>query len=126
IQTTTDSAGKYALSDVKAGQYILGFYHTILDSLAIAPPFTRIEVGGTRGMRADLGVPSPGTLIAVFCGAPQSTKDSPGVVIGHVYDAITRQAVRDAKVVAQWQNMGLVKGIIEVSTSQLTATTAAG
>jgi hypothetical protein len=128
IRVTTDSVGRYVLTDVSPGKYVLGFYHAVLDSIGIEPPFVRIEVGSTRGasaLRADLGVPSPAQIITAVCGPP-SAKDSVGVVIGHVYDASTRQGVEGGRVVAEWRSFGVVANKLQMSNPQVIATTARG
>jgi hypothetical protein len=124
MQATTDSGGKYTLNAVPAGAYVLGFYHAVLDSIGIEPPFVRIEVGGAdkASLRVDLGVPGPARIIAAACGPPRDTA-SPGMVAGRLYDATSRNAVTGATVVAEWQRVRLVSGTVEVSRPQLVATT---
>ena len=76
---TTDSVGRYALTDVSPGKYVFGFSHAVLDSIGIEPPFVRIEVGSPPGARRiDLGVPGPAQIFTAVCGAV--AKDSVGVV----------------------------------------------
>src|SRR5215510_3460868 len=94
MQATTDSGGKYTLNGVPTGAYVLGFYHGVLDSIGIEPPFVRIEVGGggtdkPTSLRVDLGVPGPARIIAATCGPPRDTT-SLGMVAGHLYDATSR------------------------------------
>src|SRR5262245_43971622 len=127
MQATTDSGGKYALNGVPAGAYVLGFYHSVLDSIGIEPPFVRIEVGGggtdkPTSLRVDLGVPGAARIIAAACGPPRDS-NAAGMLAGHLYDATSRNAVRGGTVVAEWQRVGLVNGVIEVSRPQLVATT---
>jgi hypothetical protein len=127
MQATTDRDGKYTLSNVAPGGYVLGFYHAVLDSIGIEPPFIRVEVGGARGttpLRADLAVPSPARILTAICG-PRPAKDSVGVLVGHVYDAATRQAVAGGHVVAEWRTFGVVNGKLQVSNPQVIATTTA-
>ena len=128
MRVTTDSVGRYALTDVPPGKYVLGFQHAVLDSIGIEPPFVRIEVGLSRGANAlhfDLGVPGPEQIITAVCGAG-TAKDSGGVVVGHVYDASTRQGVEGGRVIAEWRTFGVIAKKLQVSNPQVIATTARG
>jgi hypothetical protein len=127
MQATTDSGGGYTLNGVPAGAYVLGFYHAVLDSIGIEPPFVRIEVGGATkpaSLRVDLGVPGPARIIAAACGSPRDTS-ALGMVAGRLYDATSRDVVGGGTVVAEWQRVGLANGTIVVSRPQLTAITSA-
>jgi hypothetical protein len=126
IQAATDSGGNYTLNGVPAGAYVLGFYHSVLDSIGIEPPFVRIEVGRTNRpapLRVDLGVPGAARIITAVCGSSSGETNAPGLLVGNLYDAASRQAVRDGKVVAEWMRVGFVNGTIEVSNPQQIATT---
>jgi hypothetical protein len=126
IRVTTDSVGRYAMTDVSPGKYVLGFYHAVLDSIGIEPPFVRIEVGSPPGARRiDLGVPGPAQILTAICGA-QPAKDSAGVVLGHVYDASTRSGVEGGHVVAEWRTFGVVANKLRMANPQMIATTARG
>jgi carboxypeptidase family protein/TonB-dependent receptor-like protein len=127
IETTSDSLGRYTLTDVSPGKYVLGFYHAVLDSIGIEPPFVRIDVGSARGstLRMDLAVPGPSQIIAAVCGAA-SAKDSSGVVLGHLYDAATRGGVESGSVIAEWRSFGVVANKLKMANPQLIATTAKG
>ena len=127
VETISDSVGRYTLTDVSPGKYVLGFYHAVLDSIGIEPPFVRIDVQSARGatLRTDLAVPGPAQIIAAVCGAP-SSKDSAGVVIGHLYDASTRTGIEGGSVVAEWRNFGVVSNKLRMSNPQVIATTARG
>src|SRR5215475_13547843 len=111
IQATTDSRGDYRLSEVPAGVYILGFYHALLDSIEIEPPPVRSTVGGAgrpAALHVDLGVPSAASIIAAVCGSGADKNAAFGVVVGHVYDAASRQPVAGGSVVAEWQRIAVV------------------
>ena len=126
IRVTTDSVGRYTLSDVSPGKYVLGFSHAVLDSIGIEPPFVRIEVGSPPGARRiDLGVPGPAQILAAVCGA-QPAKDSAGAVVGHLYDASTRSGVEGGRVVAEWRTFGVVANKLQMANPQVIATTMRG
>ena len=126
IRVTTDSVGRYTLTDVSPGKYVLGFSHAVLDSIGIEQPFVRIEVGSSPGARRiDLGVPGPAQILNAVCGT-QTAKDSGGVVLGHVYDASTRSGVDGGSVVAEWRSFGVVANRLRMANPQVIATTARG
>ncbi len=126
VRVTTDSVGRYTLTDVSPGKYVLGFSHAVLDSIGIEPPFVRIEVASPPGARRiDLGVPGPAQILAAVCGARPAT-DSAGAVVGHLYDASTRSAVEDGRVVAEWRTFGVVANKLQMANPQVSATTTRG
>ena len=96
-----DSLGRYALADVPAGRYTLGFFHPMLDSLGLEPPLREVVVDSHSPVRVDLGIPSPARLRAAICPAP-STPVSGAVAIGVVRDARVRAPVSGATVTGEW------------------------
>lgn len=121
-ETTSDSAGKFGFNNVTPGAYTLGFYHAVLDSIGIDAPFVRLQVAD-KPVHADLAVPSPTQILTAMCGQRPSRKDSLGVLIGHLYDAETRQGVKNGAIVAEWYSIGLVGGKVHASTPRVMATT---
>jgi len=128
IEAVSDSIGNYRLDGVPAGSYVLGFYHALLDSIGLEPPIKRISVtsGGRSPLRVDLGVPSAAGIIAAVCGPSQDKKEPIGVLVGHLYDATSKQGVSGGTIVAEWQRVALVDKKLDIATPQLIATTAAG
>ena len=120
-EATSDSLGRFAFSNVTPGSYTLGFYHAVLDSLGIDPPFIRIRVSD-QPVRTDLAVPGPTQILSAICG-PRPPKDSAGVVIGHLYDAATRQAIKGGQVSAEWYSVKLIDGKLVAANPRGTATT---
>lgn len=120
-EATSDSLGRFAFSNVTAGAYTLGFYHAVLDSLGIDPPFIRLQVAG-QPVRADLAVPGPTQILSAICGK-RPPNDSAGVVIGHLYDAATRQAIKGGRVSAEWYDVKVINGTLAAANPRGTATT---
>jgi hypothetical protein len=85
LSTESDSSGQFAFEDVQVGQYRLGFFHEMLDSLGVDPPLKEVKVVGTKPVIADLGIPSAARLRKAICGAGSST-DSGAVITGIVRD----------------------------------------
>jgi hypothetical protein len=100
--TRTDSSGRFAIAGVRAGRYLAGFLHPLLDSLDIELPPRPLEVGATSGtVRLPLAVPSAVTIAAALCG-PNARSDSTGTVFGRLYDAETLLPVADGSVSVRW------------------------
>ena len=98
---SADSLGRYALTDVPDGRYMLGFFHPMLDSLGLEPPLREVFVDNGRSVHVDLGIPSPARLRVAICAEP-STPLSGAVVIGVVRDARDRSPVAGAVVSGEW------------------------
>ncbi len=102
----SDSLGRYAFDDVPEGRYKLGFFHAVLDSLGVELPLRDLTVRRGRSARADLAVPSGGTLRALICGV-RSPRDSGIVVSGAAVIGVVRAArggapVEGATVSGEW------------------------
>lgn len=110
-----DSLGRFAFASVPDGQYKLGFFHPMLDSLGIEAPLRDVFVDRQRSLRMDLGIPSAATLRRAMCGRQSSSRtvtDSGGVVVGFVRDARTMNAAANATVTAQWAELTVsVRGL---------------
>lgn len=123
---TSDSAGRYSLPDLEAGSYIAGFFHPVLDAIALEPPIRRVEIGNDRRStaRVDLAVPSSDHIRTAICGE-RETRDSTGVFVGRVRDATTGAALESATVTAEWMAIKMVDGRLGFGPAKQRATTGA-
>jgi hypothetical protein len=119
----SDSAGRYALTGVPDGRYIIGFVHPILDSLGIEPTLREARVTGGRALHIDLATPGPSALRAAICGASAS-RDSGAVLVGVIRDA-RHEPVLDAVVMAEWLEVTLSANGLARQTPRITATSKA-
>ena len=104
--TTSDSLGRYRLSNVPNGRFMLGFLHPVLDSLGLEPPLHEVVVDGDRAVRSDLAIPSPARMRAAICGAPDDSSRG-GAVMGVVRDAQNRAPLGGAAVTVEWLELSL-------------------
>jgi hypothetical protein len=104
----SDSLGRFSIDSVPAGRYMVGFFHPMLDSLALEPPLREVVVRGSAPVQANLAIPSPARLRTAFCGAKS---DSAGVIVGILRDARDLSSVAGVTVLAEW---------LELSASGLT------
>lgn len=107
----SDSLGRFSFDDVMDGHYILGFYHALADSLGIEPRGRSVFVASHRTVRADLALPSGGSLRALICGE-RVGRDSGVVVRGAAVAGVIRAAgdrapVASASVSAEWLELSL-------------------
>lgn len=122
--TTSDSLGHFEIDDVLPGAYVVGFFHPTLDSLGIEAPATHVNVVGGARTDADVAVPSAQRIRGAVCKSAAGAKpDSTGMLVGHVNDAITGNAVEDATVTAQWSVFSFSKGHVTSSIPTARATT---
>jgi hypothetical protein len=105
----TDSLGRFAFEGVRAGRYLLGFIHPLLDSIGVEPKPREVTVDGVRNVHRDLATPSARALRVGLCGAA-AVADSDALIIGVVRHARDRQPVDSVVVVAQWIEMVLERG----------------
>lgn len=120
--TISDSLGRFTLDSVPPGQYSLGFFDPVLESLGIDPPLRELSISGERRLRSDLAIPSPGRFRQAVCG---STTSPPGaVVVGIVRDARDLSAVGGATVTGEWLELTFTHQGMVRNVPRLTATTA--
>ena len=118
----SDSLGRYLLSDVPDGRYMLGFFHPIVDSLGLAPPVREVHVIRQHPLREDLAIPSPSRLRTAICG-PTSREDSGAVVVGTVRNAFTDAPVDGASVTGEWIELSIRATGMTRRIERLSATT---
>ena len=116
---TTDSTGKFELTDVPNGTYLIGFFHAELDSLGLPPPTFRLDVRAGPPIYMPLAIPSARTIARSLCGR-NGTSDSTGLFMGHVRWASNSRPVPEGKLVLRWAEIVIRKHSItrEVRTTK--------
>ena len=128
---TADSAGRYTVSDLPAGRYVVGFLHPALDSLGLEPPTRDVVVQDARTVVVDLATPSPARMRAAICtpaGTAPSLRpatDSSAVLVGVVRQASDGLALENASVVGEWDEVTFGASGIGRRSRRLVATTGA-
>jgi len=97
----TDSLGWYLLEDLPAGVYSATFTHSRLDSLGVYYHGLNVDLTPGRKTEANLGIPISAPGSQPIC-SPEDLAQDPGVVIGHVRDARTNEAMEGVIVQAGW------------------------
>ena len=102
LTATTDSRGRFVISPVPPGTYLVTVEHPWLDSTGLGVPASRITVID-QPVTVNLAVPSGATIRAAFC--PISARDSTlGLVAGYVKDVHSDHPVAGARVVFAWND----------------------
>ncbi len=114
FSAVTDERGRYTLDTLPAGQYDVGFWHPILDSLDFALPGRKIELGEGQRVRVDFALPSVATLLAVACpGVP--LPPGTGVLLGGVRDADADRPLAGAVVAIRWSDLTVDRTTLQLS-----------
>jgi hypothetical protein len=107
----TDSTGRFAFDDVPIGTYLIGFFHSKLDSLAIVTTTFRADVRTAQPLDVRLGVPSARTIARALCGRTAVT-DSTGLFMGYLRGADNSMPRANGTVVIRWSELIIEKGTI--------------
>ena len=97
----TDSLGKFGIDSLPPGNYQVGVFHPLLDTLDVDILTRQFHIGPDSASVIVLAVPSAATLISRAC---PDRRDAPGnsAVIGHVKDPETLKPVAGAEVSVAW------------------------
>ena len=116
----TDSAGRFTIEDVPIGTYLIGFFHSKLDSLAIATMTFRADVRTPDPLEVRLGVPSARTIARALCGRT-AIADSTGLFMGYLRGADNSMPRPNGTVVVRWSELIIEKGKISRSAPSVEA-----
>ncbi|MDQ2768676.1 MAG: Plug and carboxypeptidase regulatory-like domain-containing protein [Gemmatimonadota bacterium] len=125
----TDAIGRFQIDSVRAGSYIAGFLHPLLDTLGVNAPYQNLTVAAGGTSRVTLAVPAEPRLARAICGDAlgandgTATKDSVGILVGHVRDANTGAPVSGSAVTLQWKELIFGSGGPHTETHELRAST---
>ncbi|HEX5436261.1 MAG TPA: carboxypeptidase regulatory-like domain-containing protein [Gemmatimonadaceae bacterium] len=106
---TSDANGHYVIDSVQAGQYQIGFFHALLDSLGLGLAPQAITVPAGAVVHVDLTIPSSATIMSQLC--PDSALgDKLGMVAGVVHNADNGAPLAGAIVVLSWMGYRITGG----------------
>ena len=118
--TTTDSAGRYRIGGLAAGQYTVGFYHDALTTLGLDAVTRTIELTADTTATVDLAIPSSAMVRLLRCG--RSDEFAQGMLVGFVRDAENRAAIAGTKATVHWRAFALDSANYRVVEERSTAT----
>ncbi|MFN2636014.1 MAG: carboxypeptidase regulatory-like domain-containing protein [Gemmatimonadaceae bacterium] len=107
---TTDSLGRFRLDSLTPGTYQVGVFHPLLDSLGISLATKPFHLGADSASMIVLSVPSAQTIIRTSC-PPAPRRQGNSVVLGHVQNPETLEAVKGAEVSVVWTDFEVSRQI---------------
>ena len=117
LASVTDSAGRFVLDGVEAGDHGIAFTHPRLDSLATVAPAVGVGVAGGDTTSVELGTPSWATVMRTMCGSGLAGRD--GAIAGWVRSAGNGLPIHEAVVTIQWTVAGVVRGAQTAATGRV-------
>ena len=103
-RTRSDESGRYRLSGIEPGAYLVAFFHPHMAELGVSSTPRRAVVAGDS-VRVDLATPSALTVAVAMCGFEERDPEA-GVVVGRVSDALTGVNLPDVRVKLSWERAG--------------------
>lgn len=98
---TSDSAGRFRIDGIPAGEHAIKISHPLLDTLAISVTTAPRLFSGTDSVFVFVGTPSRASIVASKCSATDRA-GGPAAVIGTVFDADTEAPSVGAQVMLEW------------------------
>ena len=117
----TDSTGRFRITDVPAGHFLVGFYHEALTVLGLDAPSRPLDLAGDTEVVVDLAVPSGAVVYALRCGG-SSTASRRGMLVGYVRDAVRNAALAGLTVTVGWRAIAFDPGNYRTVSQRAVAT----
>src|SRR5689334_11931805 len=110
VSRMTDSSGKFRVDSLAPGNYQVGVFHPLLDTLGIALATQPFHVGADSVSYVVLSVPSAPTIIRNTCKV-RPREQGRSAVIGHVVDPESTEPVAGAEVSLAWTQIEVSKEV---------------
>jgi hypothetical protein len=125
---TSDSLGRFRIENVRAGQYIAGFLHPLLDSLGLTPPYRSVVVESNATVHTSLAIPSAAGVSRAICAPARgaradSSASTVGTLVGQVRDAGSSVPVTGSLVALVWSELVVDTRGVRRESRQLHGTT---
>jgi hypothetical protein len=103
FMAVTDARGRFSISPLQPGTYVVTVEHPWLDSTGLGVPAQTVSIVNQLIATVNLAVPSGATIRATFC--PISARDTTlGLIAGYVKDVNSDHPVAGARVVFAWDD----------------------
>lgn len=103
FSATTDARGRFELTSLRPGVYVVTVEHPWLDSTGLGVPAQTVSLVNVSTAIVNLAVPSGATIRAALC--PISAHDTTlGLIAGYVKDVNSDHPVAGARVVFAWDD----------------------
>lgn len=120
FSATSDSRGRYRITDLPAGRFVIGFQHDALNAVGLESPLRGFALSGDTILTMDLAVPNGPAVRALLCG-DQTRLAAEGVLVGYVIEARGGRMLPGAVVRARWLEIALERGNYRAVTRSVTA-----
>ena len=117
----TDASGNFEFQDVPFGSYLVGFFHSKLDSLGLTGETARVDIRVARPVTVQLSIPAARTIARRVCGKDFPTEDV-GLLVGHVRGANDSRVRGGAKLDVRWADIVFERGAVRREISMANAT----
>lgn len=119
--TRTDARGRFELSGLQAGKYVVTVEHPFTDSIGLSVPSRETQATAEGTPPLALALPSVRTLRRTLC--PAAVSDTTlGVMLGVVRRADGR-TVKGANVVFEWTDVSVNRKTLQAKQTQMSAST---
>ena len=118
---STDVLGRYELSALLHGEYLVEFSHRRLDSLGFYPEPRAVDLEPGDSLRVDLWLPPESAIVRHLC--PDARNRNAPVIVGMVRNPTNGRGVADVPIVATWQSLSTVNQAIISAQDQRLETT---
>jgi len=109
LMARSDAAGRFELSALAPGRYVLTVYHPMLDSAGLSVPPVAVDVVAGDSNTVALATPSPAQAHHLLC--PQDPLRQAGSVVGVVHNAADGKLIPAATVSAHWTSYDIGGGV---------------
>ncbi len=116
LMAKSDAAGRFALTALAPGHYVLTFYHPMLDSVGLSMPPVVVDVVVGDSNTVALATPSPTQAHHLLC--PQDPLRRTGTVVGVVHNAADGKPMAAATISAHWTTYDIGVGATGVRSAQ--------
>jgi len=106
---TTDASGRYQITGLPAGRFLVGLDHEAMRALRIDLPLRGFELKDESIATLDLAIPSGASLHALYC-TDSTEQAGDGMLAGFVRDAARDEPLAEAWVVVEWTEVALAPG----------------
>lgn len=120
FSATADTMGRYRISGLPDGQFVVGFQHDALNAVGLESPLRAMQLDADSSVVLDLAIPAGPALRAHLCGETVRLEGE-GMLVGYVIDAERQQTLPGAIVRARWVEFALERTNYRAVTRTVTA-----